>query len=130
MKVLVIGSGGREHAIAWQCAKFSEVHHVFVAPGNAGSALENKVSNIENHYHIEDSSGNFSGQGSNKYSQQFEGNRRLQTFPNWPSKFSRNSEYISLFPNVMVGIPIPPLPLISIPPCLFFLIVAERLTCM
>ena len=47
MKVLVIGSGGREHAIAWQCAKFSEVHHVFVAPGNAGSALENKVTNIE-----------------------------------------------------------------------------------
>jgi phosphoribosylamine---glycine ligase len=47
MKVLVIGSGGREHAIAWQCAKFSEVHHVFVAPGNAGCALENKVSNVE-----------------------------------------------------------------------------------
>ena len=47
MKVLVIGSGGREHAIAWQCARFSEVHHIFVAPGNAGSALENKVSNIE-----------------------------------------------------------------------------------
>ncbi|MDC0031561.1 aromatic ring-hydroxylating dioxygenase subunit alpha [Candidatus Pelagibacter sp.] len=64
----------------------------------------NKISNIENHYHIEDSSGNFSGQGSNKYSQQFEGNRRLQTFPNWPSKFSQNSEYISLFPNVMLGI--------------------------
>ena len=47
MKVLVIGSGGREHAIAWQCAKFSEVHHVFVAPGNAGCALENKVTNVE-----------------------------------------------------------------------------------
>jgi phosphoribosylamine--glycine ligase len=47
MKVLVVGSGGREHAIAWQCAKFSEVHHVFVAPGNAGCALENKVSNVE-----------------------------------------------------------------------------------
>ena len=47
MKVLVIGSGGREHAISWQCAKFSEVRHVFVAPGNAGSALENKISNIE-----------------------------------------------------------------------------------
>ena len=47
MKVLVIGSGGREHAIAWQCARFSEVHHIFVAPGNAGSALENKVSNVE-----------------------------------------------------------------------------------
>ena len=64
----------------------------------------NKVSNIEDHYHIEDSSGNFSGQGSNRYSQQFDGNRRFQTFPNWPSKFSQNSEYISLFPNVMLGI--------------------------
>jgi len=47
MKVLVIGSGGREHAIAWQCAKFSEVQQVFVAPGNAGSALEDKVINVE-----------------------------------------------------------------------------------
>jgi phosphoribosylamine--glycine ligase len=46
MKVLVIGSGGREHAIAWQCAQFDEVEHVFVAPGNAGTALENKISNI------------------------------------------------------------------------------------
>jgi phosphoribosylamine--glycine ligase len=47
MKVLVIGSGGREHAIAWQCAQFDEVEHVFVAPGNAGTALESKISNIE-----------------------------------------------------------------------------------
>ncbi len=47
MKVLVIGSGGREHAIAWQCSKFSEVHHVFVAPGNAGCALEKKVTNVD-----------------------------------------------------------------------------------
>ena len=46
MKVLVIGSGGREHAIAWQCAQFDEVEHVFVAPGNAGTALERKTSNI------------------------------------------------------------------------------------
>ena len=46
MKVLVIGSGGREHAIAWQCAQFDEVEHVFVAPGNAGTALERKISNI------------------------------------------------------------------------------------
>ena len=46
MKVLVIGSGGREHAIAWQCAQFDEVEHVFVAPGNAGTALESKMSNI------------------------------------------------------------------------------------
>jgi len=47
MKVLVVGSGGREHAIAWQCASFDEVEAVFVAPGNAGCALEDKVSNIE-----------------------------------------------------------------------------------
>ena len=47
MKVLVIGSGGREHALAWQCASFEEVQHVFVAPGNAGTALEHKISNIE-----------------------------------------------------------------------------------
>ena len=47
MKVLVIGSGGREHALAWQCASFNIVEHVFVAPGNAGTALEEKISNIE-----------------------------------------------------------------------------------
>ena len=47
MKVLVVGSGGREHALAWQCACFKEVQHVFVAPGNAGTALEHKISNVE-----------------------------------------------------------------------------------
>ena len=47
MKVLVVGSGGREHALAWQCASFNIVEHVFVAPGNAGTALEEKISNIE-----------------------------------------------------------------------------------
>ena len=46
MNVLVIGSGGREHAIAWQCAQLDEVSHVFVAPGNAGTAQEKKISNI------------------------------------------------------------------------------------
>ena len=46
MNVLVIGSGGREHAIAWQCSQFNEVKHVFVAPGNAGTVLEKKISNI------------------------------------------------------------------------------------
>ena len=46
MNVLVIGSGGREHAIAWQCSQFNEVKHVFVAPGNAGTELEKKISNI------------------------------------------------------------------------------------
>ena len=47
MKVLVLGSGGREHALAWHCSQFDEVKHVFVAPGNAGTALENKISNID-----------------------------------------------------------------------------------
>ena len=47
MKVLVIGSGGREHALAWQCAQFEEVKQVFVAPGHAGTALEKKISNID-----------------------------------------------------------------------------------
>jgi phosphoribosylamine--glycine ligase len=47
MKVLVVGSGGREHALAWQCASFNIVEHVFVAPGNAGTALEEKIANIE-----------------------------------------------------------------------------------
>ena len=47
MKVLIIGSGGREHALAWQCSQFKEVEHVFVAPGNAGTYLEKKISNIQ-----------------------------------------------------------------------------------
>jgi len=47
MKVLIVGSGGREHALAWQCSQFDEVKHVFVAPGNAGTALENKITNID-----------------------------------------------------------------------------------
>ena len=46
MKVLVIGSGGREHAIAWQAARDKRVEKVFVAPGNAGTALEPKLENI------------------------------------------------------------------------------------
>ena len=47
MKVLIIGSGGREHALAWKCAQDDFVKHVFVCPGNAGTHLEDKVSNIE-----------------------------------------------------------------------------------
>ena len=47
MKVLIIGSGGREHALAWKCAQDDIVKHVFVCPGNAGTHLEDKVSNIE-----------------------------------------------------------------------------------
>ncbi len=47
MKVLIIGGGGREHALAWQCAKFDAVSKVFVAPGNAGTQLENKLTNVD-----------------------------------------------------------------------------------
>ncbi|WP_133011588.1 phosphoribosylamine--glycine ligase [Marinomonas flavescens] len=46
MKVLIIGNGGREHALAWKTAESSDVEKVFVAPGNAGSAMENKVENV------------------------------------------------------------------------------------
>ncbi len=46
MKVLIVGNGGREHALAWKVAQDPEVEQVYVAPGNAGTALEPKVSNI------------------------------------------------------------------------------------
>ncbi|MDH2431895.1 phosphoribosylamine--glycine ligase [Pokkaliibacter sp. MBI-7] len=46
MKVLVIGNGGREHALAWQVAQHPQVEKVFVAPGNAGTALEAKLENV------------------------------------------------------------------------------------
>ena len=47
MKVLVIGGGGREHALAWKLAQSPRVAEVFVAPGNAGTAFENNVTNID-----------------------------------------------------------------------------------
>lgn len=46
MKILVIGSGGREHALAWKLAKGERVSKVFVAPGNAGTAREEGVTNV------------------------------------------------------------------------------------
>lgn len=46
MKILVIGNGGREHALAWKCAQSANVDTVLVAPGNAGTAREDKVQNI------------------------------------------------------------------------------------
>jgi phosphoribosylamine--glycine ligase len=47
MKVLVIGGGGREHALAWKLAQSPRVAEVLVAPGNAGTALESKCRNAE-----------------------------------------------------------------------------------
>jgi phosphoribosylamine--glycine ligase len=46
MKILVIGSGGREHAMAWRLAQGARVQKVYVAPGNAGTALEDGMENV------------------------------------------------------------------------------------
>ena len=46
MKILVIGGGGREHALAWKAAQSDKVAKVYVAPGNAGTAAENKCENL------------------------------------------------------------------------------------
>ena len=53
MNILIIGSGGREHALAWKSAQDESVTNVFVCPGNAGTSLEDKVTNISldiNHF--------------------------------------------------------------------------------
>ena len=47
MNVLIIGSGGREHALAWKVAQDPRVATVFVAPGNAGTAIEAKCENVD-----------------------------------------------------------------------------------
>ncbi len=47
MQVLVIGSGGREHALAWKAAQCADVTKVFVAPGNAGTATEANLENVD-----------------------------------------------------------------------------------
>ncbi len=46
MKILVIGSGGREHALAWKLAQSPRASKVFVSPGNAGTALDNRLINV------------------------------------------------------------------------------------
>ena len=46
MKVLIVGGGGREHALAWKCAQSARTTQIFVAPGNAGSFHEPKVTNV------------------------------------------------------------------------------------
>ena len=47
MKVLIVGGGGREHALAWRCAASNAVSEVLVAPGNAGTATEARVRNVD-----------------------------------------------------------------------------------
>ena len=46
MRVLVIGGGGREHAIAWRIAKSTKVTNIFIAPGNAGTVDDEKIVSI------------------------------------------------------------------------------------
>lgn len=46
MKILVVGSGGREHALAWKIAQSPRIQTVFVAPGNGGTALDQRLENI------------------------------------------------------------------------------------
>ena len=46
MKILVVGSGGREHALAWKIAQSERIQMVYVAPGNGGTALDNRLQNL------------------------------------------------------------------------------------
>ncbi len=64
----------------------------------------NKISNINDHYHIQGLPNRFAGQGSKKYDQIVKGNKIFDTFPNWEKTMLKNSEYIALFPNVMIGL--------------------------
>jgi choline monooxygenase len=64
----------------------------------------NKVSNISDHYHIQGLPNRFAGQGSKKYEQLIEGNIKFNTFKNCEKSLIKNSEYIALFPNVMIGL--------------------------
>ena len=64
----------------------------------------NKVSNINDHYHIQGLPNRFAGQGSKKYEQLIQGNKKFNTFKNWEKNSLKTSEYIALFPNVMIGL--------------------------
>lgn len=47
MKILIVGNGGREHAIAWKVAQNPKVEKIYCAPGNGGTALMDKCENID-----------------------------------------------------------------------------------
>src|SRR6478735_2567194 len=47
MKILVVGSGGREHALAWKLAQCERIQMVYVAPGNGGTASDPRLQNVE-----------------------------------------------------------------------------------
>lgn len=47
LRILLLGAGGREHALAWRLAKSDLVEHIYVCPGNGGTTTENKCSNLD-----------------------------------------------------------------------------------
>ena len=47
MKILIVGAGGREHAIAWKLSQYKDVEKIFIAPGNAGAELLEITENVE-----------------------------------------------------------------------------------
>lgn len=47
MRILIIGAGGREHALAWKLSQSSRVEKIYVAPGNGGTSLETKAVNVD-----------------------------------------------------------------------------------
>jgi phosphoribosylamine--glycine ligase/phosphoribosylformylglycinamidine cyclo-ligase len=47
VRILILGAGGREHALAWKLAQSPILDHVYVCPGNAGTSQEPKTSNLE-----------------------------------------------------------------------------------
>ena len=85
----------------WKFAieNYCESYHLpWVHPGL------NSYSKLEDHYHIQGLPNRFAGQGSKKYEQPVKGNKKFNTFPNWEKNMLKNSEYIALFPNVMIGL--------------------------
>ena len=64
----------------------------------------NKISNINDHYHIQGLPNRYAGQGSKKYNQLIKENKTFDNFKKWPKDLSKNSEYIALFPNIMIGL--------------------------
>ena len=85
----------------WKFAieNYCESYHLpWVHPGL------NSYSKLDDHYHIQGLPNRFAGQGSKKYEQPMKGNKKFDTFPNWDKDWLKNSEYVALFPNVMIGL--------------------------